>query len=468
MRQTVSGFVALAAATLAVQVIGFFVLAVIARRLGDSGLGAYSFALNLAAYFAIPANFGVTALATREVARDPSRAPEVAGEVLALQTVLSLFPYAALVLLAGALAPDDATAAVIPIVGVTFLLEAWSAAWALYATQRFVAAAVTRLAGTIAFAVLVLVLLGDGDGAEELAWIHLAGVLVTSVLSLVVVLRALGRVPLRVPIDVLRGRFRGGLALGVSAVMIMVYYTADSVMLGWLEDVETVGQYAVAYKLPLAVLAFAALWGQVLLPHFSALAARSRVELREQTGFFSSLSLVGSLPLLAGALIVGPDLVPELFGSEFSPAGTPFVLLMGAAALVLFTVNYGTAAIAAGDEKHYAIAVTLGALLNIVANLVAIPLFGMEGAASATIGAEVVVFAYVYLRLRRTLGEMPLEHGRIARASAATALMVVALVLLPSSLPPTAQVGIGLAVFFVAALPLRVVHVEELRRLVPQ
>ena len=467
VRQTVTGFVALAAATLAVQVIGFFVLAVIARRLGDESLGAYSFALNLAGYFAIPANFGVTALATRELARDPSRARPLAGEVLLLQTALSVLPYLLLVALAGPLSPDAETRGVVPIVGLTFLIEAWALAWVLYATQRFVVAAVTRLAGTVAFAALVLLLVREGDGPVELSWIHLVGVVVTTVLSLTAVLRVTGLPPLRAPLAALRARFGAGLALGVSAVMISVYYTVDSLMLGWFEDTATVGQYAVAYKLPLAVLAFAALWGSVLFPHFSALAERSRVELREQTGFFASLSLVGSLPLLAGALVVGPDLIPELFGAEFAPAGTPFVILSAAAALVLFTVNYGTAAVAVGDERHYAIAVTLGAGLNVAANLVVIPLFGMTGAACATIAAEVAVFAYVYARLRRLVGEMPLEHGRIARALAATAAMIVVLLVLPDALGPTAQVAIGVAVFALVALPLRVVHVAELRRLVP-
>jgi O-antigen/teichoic acid export membrane protein len=56
------------------------------------------------------------------------------------------------------------------------------------------------------------------------------------------------------------------------------------------------------------------------------------------------------------------------------------VLLMGAAALVLFTVSYGTAAVASGDERHYAYAVTLGAALNVLANLALIPAFGMTGA----------------------------------------------------------------------------------------
>ena len=147
VRRTVAGFVALGAATLTAQVIGFFVLAVVARRLGPDGLGSFSFAINLAGYFAIPANFGVTALATRDLARDPDRTRPVAGEVLVIQTVLSLVPYALLVLLAPALAADEDSRRLLPIVGLTFLLEAWSLHWVLYARQRYTVAAVAWLAG---------------------------------------------------------------------------------------------------------------------------------------------------------------------------------------------------------------------------------------------------------------------------------------------------------------------------------
>src|ERR687894_2256057 len=100
MRRTVTGFVALGAATLFAQVIGFFMLAVIARRLGPQDVGSYAFALTLMGYFAIPANFGITALATRDLARDPERVRPLLGEVMAIQGALSLLPYLALVALA--------------------------------------------------------------------------------------------------------------------------------------------------------------------------------------------------------------------------------------------------------------------------------------------------------------------------------------------------------------------------------
>lgn len=466
VRRTVSGFVALAAATLAVQIIGFFVLTVLARRLGPESLGSYNFAVNLTTYFAIPASFGITALAVRDLARDPRRARPVAGEVLALQTAMALLPYLLLVALAPKLAVDEDSRRLIPLVGLAFVVDVWSMQWALYATQRFVVAALARLAGSVAYAVLVLALIGNRGDLTTLGWVHIAGVVVTTVLAAASVLWSIGRPRVRLDVRRLLRRFRLGAPLGFAGVMIGVYTTADTLMLGWLRGTAEVGQYAVAYKLPFAILAFAALWGQVLFPHFSALATRSSTELREQLGLFATISLVGSLPLLAGAIIVGPGLIPELFGAQYRPAGTPFVLLVAAAALALFTVNLGTALMASDDERHYAMALSLGAALNVVTNLVVIPPFGMTGAACATIAAEVAVLAYLVARMRHLVGPAHLERGRLTRTAAATVAMTAALLMLPSGMSASVMVGAGMAVFTLCALPLRVVHLSELRQLV--
>lgn len=462
---TVRGFVALAAATLAGQAIGFVTLSVLARRLGPEGLGSYTFALNLITYFGIPGNFGIVALAVRDVARSPDRTRSVVGEVLALQLVLSAVPYGLMVALAPLLAADADSQRLLPIMGVTLMLEAMSLQWVLFAKQRYVAAAVARLVSTAAFAVLVLAFVAGRDDTVELGWLHVLGGVPMWAIALWAALRAGGRPAVPPDVRHLVQRFRGGVALGFSAVMILIYYSIDSVMLGYLKDTATVGQYAVAYRLPLAILAFASLWGTVLFPHFSALAHRSPDELRSQLSMFSSVSLVASLPLIVGAVIVGPELLPALFGSRYDPAGPPFVLLMAAAALVVFTVNYGTTAVALGDERHYAIAVTAGAATNVAINLGAIPLFGMTGAASATIVAELVVFLYVFVRVRTLLGVEPLDRQRTLRALAATVVMAGALLALSGLLSPVARVGIGVAVFGACALPLRVVHRAELRQL---
>jgi len=465
VRRTITGFVAMGAATLFAQLVGFFTLAVMARRLGPDDLGAYAFATSLVGYVAIPANFGITALATRELARDPSRVRPLLGEVIALQGALGLLPYLALVALAPLIAADATSEAMLPIIGLSFLVEMASLGFVLFGLQRFGVMAAARVAGALTYAALVLLFVQAGD-TIALAWIHLSGFVVTSAITAVVVLRLAGRPELRAGFGDLARRFRAGVPLGVTAVMISVYYTIDSVLLGWLRGLEEVGQYAVAYRIPLAILAFAALWGSVVFPHFSALAERSPKEIREQIGYFASLALTVSLPLLTGAVIVGGQLIPGLFGPEYEPAATPFVVLMFAAALVPFSINWGTAAVALGDDRHQAIAVSAGAALNLAANLAVIPAYGMTGAAVTTVAAEVVVFVYVAERIRRLVGHPPLDLDRIGRAAGATAAMAAVLLLaVPDDLTAGPKVVIGAAVFALCAAPLRVVDRADLRKL---
>ena len=195
----------------------------------------------------------------------------------------------------------------------------------------------------------------------------------------------------------------------------------------------------------------------------TALAQGRRDELREQLGWFMSLTVALMVPLVCGSLLVGGELMPQLFGGEYEPSGTPFVLLMVAAGLVLVTMNVGTAVLAIGDERKSAIAVTCGAAINVVINLAAIPLYGMVGAAVATIAAEAVVFAYLLRRAAHALGWPALEGDRIGRSVVATAVMTAAVLAADGLVGAMGQVAVGIVVYTAVAVPLHVVRPEELR-----
>lgn len=465
IRRLFGGAAVLGIGTLFQQVLGFALLAITARRLGPDPVGSFAFALSLVGYFAIPANFGVTALATRDLAQHPDRAREIMAEVVVLHSLLVLLPYGLVVATAPILGADELSVELMPIVALGFVLEAFSLQWVLYGRSRFAVIAAARAAGSLVNFLMVVFLVTPGSGAEGARWLAIAstvGFAVTSALTSFAVLTREGLPPLRFRGGALARRLRTGAFLGMSGVMISIYYSLDSVMLGYMRTTFEVGQYAVAYRLPLALIAFAALWGSVLFPYASYLGIRQTETLRVQLGFFTSVAAVAALPMAAGAALVGEALMPQLFGDKFAPAGTPFIILAVAAAVVTLSMSTGIVAAALGEERRYVWALAAGAAINIALNIPLIPLFGMTGAACATVAAELVVFALVWRRVTSRIGHVELEWWRIGRALAATAVMVPAVLAASAVVGAVGQVAVGAAVYALAALAFGAVRRAEL------
>jgi len=64
------------------RLLGFLTAAVLARRVGVDGFGQIGFATAILAYGMVITDFGLVSLGTREMARDKSRAQQLAGSVL--------------------------------------------------------------------------------------------------------------------------------------------------------------------------------------------------------------------------------------------------------------------------------------------------------------------------------------------------------------------------------------------------
>jgi O-antigen/teichoic acid export membrane protein len=468
MKKLLSGFMLLAFAQLLSQAIGFAVLAVASRKLGPENLGPYSWAMGVAKYFVLPTDFGITVLGIRDIAREPHRAREVMGEVLVLQALLGVIVFAAMIFLAPLIAPDQKSEDLLPIVACYVLVSAAIAFdWALRGMQRLRALAISQVASQVVYGALVFTLLVGGfAGAQRYAWFTVINAGIAAALTMWWAWRK-GGLP-RVSLDwrPLWRRLKLSIPIGISFAMIQVYYSIDQVLLGYLRDTEAVGQYAVAYRVPLGVFAFAAIWVAVVYPHASAMFMKDPERLRRQVQTFASYSVAIALPLGVGATFAGHGLMPQLFGSDFAPADSPFILLMWAVAVSMVSVNFGNVLLGCGDEKRYAVGVSIGAVLNVALNFALIPSLGTSGSAIATIASEVAVVAYMIHRFKIVLGPARLEWGRVLRAALASAVMAAVLIALPGGVSPIVAVAIGAVVYVVTALALGVITRDELRQLV--
>jgi O-antigen/teichoic acid export membrane protein len=466
-RRTVADFAVAVLLVFVTQGIGFAALVVAASRLGPLDFGAASFAIAVAGYFGLAANLGVGPRATRDIGADPDSAREIAAEALTLRILMTLSCAVALYWLAPLLSSDAATRALIPLAALALLCDGLNVEWALLGLRRPVLVAVGRFAGQAAYLPMIVILVrGDFSGARTYVLLTALSMLLTSVVCFALAWRRFGGLRLVTTRRRLARRFRSSVALGWSFLVGQYRLYASPIMLGYLVGASAVGQYTVAQKLPLALLSLVDLWFGVMIAQTAHTITSQPSAIRHQVGALVTLAACAALPLAAGAAIVGPDLMPRLFGEAFQPAGPVFVVLVWAIAVAATMSTLGSLLAARGKHQTLFWCISLGAIVTVVTCAVLAPSRGALGAAIAVLGGEATIAVALTIVTRRMLGDLPVDGPRVIGAGLATGLMCLVLLLIPSSVDPLMRIGIGAAVFTLGAPALGVIRRNELRLLV--
>jgi O-antigen/teichoic acid export membrane protein len=132
-----------------------------------------------------------------------------------------------------------------------------------------------------------------------------------------------------------------------------------------------------------------------------------------------------TLPILVLLLVFADDLVTMIGGQKFTAAGPVLRILAIGLALSFINGVYGQALVALGRQSVLFRVSVLVLGVNIVLNVVAIPMFGARGAAAALAVSELV--ALVASRTLYAREAPPPENRMRWRMVAAAATMTVAL-----------------------------------------
>lgn len=171
-----------------------------------------------------------------------------------------------------------------------------------------------------------------------------------------------------------------------------IYFRSDLIMLSFFKISDAdIGRYASAYRLieaailiatPLSIIIFR----QVRLLHVDR-AVQSQYVLR-------SVILALLFGLLCAALmsLFSTQLINFFYGTEYKKAAELLSILAWMILLLIPNTVLTQTALALNLEKDYAIAATLAAIVNVVINLLFIPLYGTTASAYSSIMTELVLF----------------------------------------------------------------------------
>jgi O-antigen/teichoic acid export membrane protein len=177
---------------------------------------------------------------------------------------------------------------------------------------------------------------------------------------------------------------RFGARAWVGSLARFLNFRTDQILMGFLASEAALGIYAVAVNASEVLLYLPAAMATALLPT----AARADAGLRTEQALraFRSAALVTGAAALAAA-VLGPLLLPRIFGLQFEASVTPFLLLLpgafGFAAMAVFSY-----ALVAGSSPGFSsVGPTMSLGVGVALDLVLIPRFGASGAAAAASAA---------------------------------------------------------------------------------
>ena len=420
-------FLTLGAGELLSRLIGFGATVYIARALGVDAYGIIGFGLALVLYGTTLVDAGLEHTGPREVAEAGEHLSDLASTLLLLRLVWATV-VAGLTVLAATLFFSGIERTVLALYGLALLPVGAYTRWLHLGLQRATLVSAARTAAELLRVLAVVVLV---RGPEDIVVVPLAEI-TANVLTAIMLLagaRACGvRLRLHVDANLARAVFRRAAPMAVSALLAVMIYNADLVFLRIFRDTAEVGLYLAGY----ALINFIGILGHVvaltLVPAFTRL-GHSATE--RDTLFSDSIARVfaAGAPIAVGGALTAPLLIGFVYGSEYTASGGVLAILIWTIPFVLIRSVLQAGLIARRRQDLVLRTTIAAAASNVGLNLIAVPMFGLYGAAFTTVIAEAVRMLAAWWYARRE--EFPMTPPiRFTRSLAAAVVMGAALLLL--------------------------------------
>ncbi len=199
--------------------------------------------------------------------------------------------------------------------------------------------------------------------------------------------------------------FYPALLLFIPTITTQIYLVVNRIMLGRMAPQAAVSQFNFGDNIVKLVLAIVTATGTVMLPHIANKFASGDIK-GVRDSLYKSFDFVTaiSVPMMFGLMAIAYKFAPWFLGNEYGPTGGVIFWEAPAILMIAWSNVTGTQYLMPIHREHqYTISVTVGAVINIIANLFLISLYGANGAAIATVISEFSVTAVQLFYIRGTI-----------------------------------------------------------------
>lgn len=378
--------------------VGLFVGVWVARYLGPGQFGLLNYAIALVALFGAVANVGLNGIVVRDLLNQPETANDTLGSSFFMQLCGGLVAFGMAVVAVYLLRPEDPLSKlVVAVLGFALVFKASDVVRYWFESQvqsRYVVWVENGV--FLLFATIKIGLILSDATLMAFVWASFAEALLVAIgLLLMHAKRAGGIGAWRVRANRVKTLFSDSWPLILSGLAVMIYMRIDQIMLGQMLGDEAVGVYSAAvrisevwYFIPTAIVA--SVFPAIVAAKKQG-GAQYHQRLQNLYNAMVALALAVALPMtfLSGWVI------EVLYGNAYTGAELVLALHIWSALFVFLGLASGSAYLTENMQMLAFGRTLLGAVINVLANFILIPLFGILGAAMGTLFAQIVA-AYLF------------------------------------------------------------------------
>ncbi|ABJ75779.1 flippase [Leptospira borgpetersenii] len=384
---------------------GMFLGVWIARYLGPDSYGKLNYVIAYIALIGSFTNLGLDGVVVRELIKEKAHKEEILSTSFLLQLIAGIIAFAVAILLIPLLRPDESDLFwMVFLVGLTLIFRAVSVVRYWYEAQVLSKYFVWLDNGLFfVFSGVRILLILNGLGIFPFIW---TGLIESSIslfgYSLLYKYHNGSLSVLHANWRRARTLLRDSWMLLLSGLAVIVYMRIDQIMIGQMMGDEAVGIYTAAVKIsevwyfiPMAV-------ASSIFPAILKAKEFSQELYLERLGLLHSFMFLLALMIAIPMTFLSDPIIRLFFGEKFSEAGNVLAIHIWAGIFVFLGVASSRYYLTENLPKGELYKSISGCMTNIILNYFLIPLYGIKGAAIATVISQFVASTLFNLLFKRT------------------------------------------------------------------
>ena len=383
---------------------GLFLGLALSRHLGAEGLGRYSLVFGVLYFFNTLAPLGLSAIITREGAKDRTAIEPLLGNALFLSTCASILVTGMMACFGYVLGYDEETRNALTLLSLSIIPFTIGMLFdgVFVALEKMQHIAATMAVEYLFKVGVAIALMYAGYGLSAVLVMAIVGRSLACLLGVVLLRRQGIRVRWAYDKAITRRLLRLAPTFLLITVFASLYWRIDIVMLSKLQPIAEVGYYSAAYRVFDLAMVLPYSMCLALYPSLAAAVHSDHTLLatlgRSTVRYMAALTI----PVAVCMTVFSGPVLKLLYGPGFEDAIPTLSVLMWT--LVFYgVVRYHAYVLLAADCQRIDLALNIVmSFLNIVLNLVLIPRYSHMGAALATLISIIAygITQYWYLRTR--------------------------------------------------------------------